>query len=345
MSANAKPAAPLALPEGFTARPPTFGDLEEVLHLFNTCAAEVGPHDRMTPDALRGEWEDSDWNMEEEGIVVLAPDGKIVGWAEYYDRLGHVKIDCRVGTVLPEFRGQGLEEELLAWVERGARRHAALAGPQHDVWLFCGVVDTDRYRCELLERTGFEIGRWFTSLEIDLDDSIGEPAWPEGIELREMIPGRDERSHFAVKRESFADHWGTIDLDFEEEYERFLEWTKVMVGYDPSLFRAAWDDEEIAGICWTFPEHDGNREEAYLSHLGVRRPWRGRGIAKALMLDAFRECRRRGLKTVSLGVDAENDTGAIDLYEKVGMRTRRRIRLYTKIIRPAAAGEKEGTER
>jgi ribosomal protein S18 acetylase RimI-like enzyme len=57
----------------------------------------------------------------------------------------------------------------------------------------------------------------------------------------------------------------------------------------------------------------------YVAAIGVRRPWRGKGYAKALLLHTFREFYNRGIKRVTLGVDAENPTGARHLYERAGM--------------------------
>jgi mycothiol synthase len=54
--------------------------------------------------------------------------------------------------------------------------------------------------------------------------------------------------------------------------------------------------------------------------LGTRRPWRRRGLAKALLYASFNEIRARGKPRAVLGVDAENPTGATRLYEGAGMR-------------------------
>ena len=62
--------------------------------------------------------------------------------------------------------------------------------------------------------------------------------------------------------------------------------------------------------------------------LGVRRQWRRRGLALALLLHAFGEFHRRGHKRVGLGVDGENTTGAVRLYEKAGMRPGRQWDVY-----------------
>jgi ribosomal protein S18 acetylase RimI-like enzyme len=60
----------------------------------------------------------------------------------------------------------------------------------------------------------------------------------------------------------------------------------------------------------------------------VRPPWRRRGLGRALLLSSFEEFRRRGSSRVGLGVDTENATGAVRMYEEAGMRAVRRNDSY-----------------
>jgi len=64
------------------------------------------------------------------------------------------------------------------------------------------------------------------------------------------------------------------------------------------------------------PERSGG---GWIGAIGVRPAWRGRGLAKALLLHSFREFHRRGKRRVGLGVDAQNATDATRLYESIGM--------------------------
>jgi ribosomal protein S18 acetylase RimI-like enzyme len=86
--------------------------------------------------------------------------------------------------------------------------------------------------------------------------------------------------------------------------------------FDPSLWFLVRDGDEIAAInrC-----EGGRHGGGYVGLLGVRKPWRKRGLGKALLLHAFREFRDRGYDRATLGVDSENPTGATRLYESVGM--------------------------
>jgi ribosomal protein S18 acetylase RimI-like enzyme len=99
-----------------------------------------------------------------------------------------------------------------------------------------------------------------------------------------------------------------------EEWQRFrLEADDT----DTSLWFMARAGAEVAGVIRCDSQKFGG---GFVGALGVRSPWRGRGIGAALLQHAFAEYCRRGLTHVSLGVDAENPTGATRLYERVGMR-------------------------
>jgi mycothiol synthase len=55
-----------------------------------------------------------------------------------------------------------------------------------------------------------------------------------------------------------------------------------------------------------------------LAGVSVRRPWRQRGLARALVADSLRALRDAGMTSAALGVDAENPTGALSVYEANG---------------------------
>ncbi|MGE5251406.1 MAG: GNAT family N-acetyltransferase, partial [Bacteroidota bacterium] len=107
--------------------------------------------------------------------------------------------------------------------------------------------------------------------------------------------------------------------------------------FDPSLWHIAWDGDQVAGysLC-RFRSGIG-----WVGTLGVRRPWRKRGLGMALLQHSFGEFHRRGMKTVSLGVDAANPTGARRLYQKAGMQIAAQYVIYEKEYRPGREFEEE----
>ncbi len=185
---------------------------------------------------------------------------------------------------------------------------------------------------------------------IDLDGDLPDPEWPEGIRVRTMRAGEEADVLHAV-RDSFKDHFGFVELPFEQEYERWMHMIEHDVNYDPSLWFLAVDGDDIAGdhivganiaganiagisLCW-LRSHD-DPDLGWVGTLGVRRPWRRRGLGLALLQHSFIELHRRGQPRVGLGVDAESLTGATRLYLKAGMHPdpRHQFSLYEKELRP-----------
>jgi mycothiol synthase len=71
-------------------------------------------------------------------------------------------------------------------------------------------------------------------------------------------------------------------------------------------------------------------KRAWLESVFTRRPWRRRGLARALIGATLVELRERGIEEAMLGVDAENPTGALALYEGLGFEIKVRSRRYRK---------------
>jgi mycothiol synthase len=226
--------------------------------------------------------------------------------------------------VLPEHRGRGLGTGLLERMEARARELAQDASEGEEVWLGVDAASSNAEARKLFESRGYEHVRYFWKMGIDLDEQPPEPEWPEGIRLERARPGQ-ERAVFDASEEAFQDHWDHQPHDYGE-WRRWMVETEF---YDPSLWLLARGGDDIAGISLLFVDPD----EGWVGVLGVRQPWRKRGLGRALLLASFREIRDRGKPRAVLGVDAANPTGAIRLYEGAGMRVLTEAAAYRKIVR------------
>jgi ribosomal protein S18 acetylase RimI-like enzyme len=154
---------------------------------------------------------------------------------------------------------------------------------------------------------------------------------PEGIALQTYRLPQDNHAANAAINEAFRDHWASVEISDEQRACVFDS------GYvQPEASVVAWADNEIVGVCYSdfSPlrfERTGRRE-GYVDTLCVRRPWRRRGVATAMLAWTLREAAARGLEAVSLGMDAENPTGAKQLYERIGFREVDRFHIYRKQI-------------
>jgi ribosomal protein S18 acetylase RimI-like enzyme len=137
-------------------------------------------------------------------------------------------------------------------------------------------------------------------------------AMPPGLEIR-AVTRSDARAVWDAGAEIFRDHWGATD-ESEEGFASFVGSPKS----DPSLWVVAWDGDQIAGEVLTSIT-DG---VGYLDSVGVRRPWRRRGLGRALVAASLRLLASRGATSVGLGVDLQNQNEAARLYESVGFAIR-----------------------
>jgi ribosomal protein S18 acetylase RimI-like enzyme len=183
-------------------------------------------------------------------------------------------------------------------------------------------------------------------MQIDMETPPPVAEFPDGLRLQPFDPDTQAHAIFDASEDAFRDHYGHIEKADrgDDAFDRW--WHNITHGgnYDPSLFFVVVDGDEIAGMALCLSSQPAKPDTAYVSILGVRRPWRGRGLAKALLYHSFGEFYQRGTFKVALGVDAENLMGATKLYEKVGMRVVKESFLYSKCLREGVNLVKESLD-
>jgi mycothiol synthase len=214
-------------------------------------------------------------------------------------------------SVHPDWRNRGIGSALARHLEQSVRERMTPDAAQPIPILGFVKGDSEPER-QWAERLGYAWSRRFWRMRIDLDAPPPEPAWPEGITVRDFIPGQDDRAMYEAQEAAFADHWGHVLRPFED-FARRLERSD----FDPGLWHLAMDGDRIVGTASNSTLPDG---VGWVSGLGTIPEYRRRGIARAILLHSFGVFWRRGLHSVALGVDADSLTGATGLYESVGMR-------------------------
>ncbi len=310
-------------PAGFLARPPEMDDLEAVHKLMEACdIAEYGEPD-ITLEELRTDWQAPTFDMGNDAWMVIAPGGKVVGYADMGQR-EHARVYAFV-RVLPEYVDRGIVGPLFYLAEQWARQQIPQAKPEARVTLNSFTSSRNQNVQHLLEQLGMREIRRHWNMEIGLDEVPPEPRWPEYVSVRAFVPGQDERAVFDTDDEAFQDHWGHLPGNFEE----WKHWTVERENFDPSLWFLAFDGGEMAGISLCTYRLDSG----WVDTLAVRRPWRRKGLGMALLLHSFGEFYRRGTHKVGLGVDSQNLTGATRLYKRAGMHVAREYIAYEKELR------------
>jgi mycothiol synthase len=166
---------------------------------------------------------------------------------------------------------------------------------------------------ELVAARGYRYFRSSYTMGIALEARM-PVTLPDGIELRAY---RDEDE--AVLRPALNEAFGADPFWHEVSPSNFREFYLGARGYDPALWLLAWDGPELAGLSLNFAERNGDPTLGWIGTLGVLEPWRRRGLGGALLRSSFNALYERGLRRAGLGVDAENATGALRLYEGAGM--------------------------
>lgn len=312
------------LPPHLAVRAPTRDDLPAIFALIQASDLDVFGRNDYTMQELEHEWSQAEFNPASDAWIVVGPDGGYVGYAHILSRT-HFRI-FGMGVTHPDSYGQGIGSTLVNLMEERAREHIRLAPPEARVYLQIGIAGGHEPTERLMTDHSYHKVRRFSRMQIVMDAPPPAPVWSEGITVRTMVSGQDERALYEAMEAAFSDHWG-------HSYEPFEHWMarhNTPESLPPDLVFLAMAGETVAGaaIC-IYLEGFG-----WVDTLGVRREWRKHGLGLALLHHAFGEFYRRGRHEVGLGVDAQSLTGATRLYERAGMHPLVHYDVYEKELRP-----------
>jgi ribosomal protein S18 acetylase RimI-like enzyme len=224
------------------------------------------------------------------------------------------------GGVHPDFRGRGIGRELLAWSQTRARQQLAGSDKRLPAWIFAYADERAPQIVRLFEHAGFRTARYFVALERDLHEPIPvvEPA--AHIRLVSYTSDRSEATHAALS-DSFRDHWASQPMN-DEQWASWIGGSSFRPDISFLAIADGEEGEEVAGfvLCqvteddWATQGFTG----AYVGLVGTRRAWRGMRIAPAMLAASLRASADHGWEKVTLDVDAENPSGALGLYTRMG---------------------------
>ncbi|MBC8161452.1 MAG: GNAT family N-acetyltransferase [Roseiflexaceae bacterium] len=295
-------------------------DLQAVTDLLNLVDAADKLDDNYSVEELRIEFDDPQIDPARDLQLWHNQDDQLIAFSQMSMRdrdEGEPVIDGFLYMrVHPEHRGLELEDAIFAWGEarlreagreRGRAVELRSGGPQHYAYYF-----------SILERHGLARVRYFFRMVRDLSTPIPELQLAEGYTLRTVASAEDEQRWVAAYNLSFIDHYN--------HHERTIESHRHMLS-EPSYSRerdliALAEDGTVAAFafCWINPDDNlrNERLDGWVSMLGVARGHRKLGLGKGLLIAALHRLKADGMSNAKLGVDAENPTGALQLYESVG---------------------------
>lgn len=235
------------------------------------------------------------------------------------------------GRILPLWRRKGIGHAMLRWMEGRLREIAAGHPTEVEKYFLSFVAQGEIGLAAMLEKTGYQPVRyWFEMVRPDLEN-IPNYSLPEGLEVRQVLP-EHYRAIWEADIEAFRDHWGFTEPG-EQDYQAWLVDKTI---FQPELWQVAWDiaTNQVAGQVRTFIDHEQNklydRQRGWTEFISVRRPFRRRGLARALIARSLRVQKQAGLTESALGVDGENLSGATKVYEDSGFRVVKRNTIYRK---------------
>jgi GNAT superfamily N-acetyltransferase len=263
-------------------------------------------------------------------LFVVEVDGRIVGYArtQWSDEPDGARFHEVICFLDPAWRRRGIGRAMQAAVEARARE-ALDEHPTTAEAFFQADSSGDPGADAIFTQGGYAPARFGYIMVRPNLDPVPDAPLPDGLEIR-PVEEAHVRPIWDAAVEAFRDAWG-----FSEPSERDFElYANDPIQGDRTLWRVAWDGDEIAGQVRGFINRDENErfgaKRGWVENISVRRPWRKRGLARALIASTIDELRARGMTEGALGVDTQNVSGALRLYESVGFRPESKSTLWRK---------------
>jgi mycothiol synthase len=290
------------------------GDIQAITALYNAAATVDGPEWGQSEGDVRLTMTSPEARPEENAFLFEVDDQLVAYGRIFFEEGPEESIFFLQGMVHPDWRRQGIGTRLMERLEQRAEERLAEA-KNETVYLHAGVQLKHEDRQALFRKMGYDVARYYFDMECPLYEEdapvdLPEEGYPAGIVVRTMVQRPDLRGVKQTADEAFRDHWGHAESTLEQ-----------------------W---QPAGICLNGFSPDRNthlgREEGWVNVLAVRRPYRRQGLGRALLLAGMSGLQQAGMEWAMIGVDTENLTGALRLYESVGFRPVRRSAAFRKRI-------------
>jgi GNAT superfamily N-acetyltransferase len=292
---------PVDLPAPLTSRPLVPSDVPAVTEVVADCELHDIGEVWVEEADVRSDWQRPSFDLATESVGVFDGDRMVAVAEVFTGRRAE-------GAVRPEYRGRGIGGALVRWTWEVARAAGSqLVGQTVPE----GLADATT----LFVANGYRVA--YTSWVLELPDGVAVSAadLPAGVSVREFLPGRDEPAAYQVIEDAFNEWPGRTPQGFED-------WAPGVLGRDGfepwnllvAVERGADGAEAVVGACHVVL----SGREGWVNQVAVRRDRRDRGIARALLVRAIDEARSRGATKTGLNTDSR--TGALGLYEKIGMR-------------------------
>jgi mycothiol synthase len=305
-------------------------DYPKILDVFNACREVDEIEYAMTIEGIAHNYEHLERCNPFTDMIFAEVDGQPIA----YSRVGWFLegsgdyIYYALGWIKPEWRRKGLGTAILKHNERHIRKIATEHPAEAQKYFQNDHEGQQVGVAALLKANGYQEVRWGYRMTRPTGDPLPEAPLPPGMKVRPVTEA-DIRPIWEAAHEAFSESWGFAPAT-EEGYQRWISG----LYFDPSLWKVAWDGKQVAGMVLNFVDTDYNREygiqRGWTDPICVRKPWRRRGLARALLVQSIEMFRQMCFDETALGVDTQNPNHALDLYAGVGYKMIREGITYRK---------------
>ncbi len=298
-------------------------DLRGIVDVFNRCKEADGIDGTMSLEDLEKRWSRLQNCDLGEDVLMVESEGNIVGYGRHSwaKETSGITRYWFMTQLVPELRHSGIREAMVRYLEGHIIKQSE-THPDGEKVFETDFMETETHARGICEALGYKIVRYGAEMIRPDLENIPELELPEDVELRPVLP-EHYRQIFDTHINAFRDSWGFAEMDWDKVYENFINGK----AFQPQLWQIAWHGDDVVGQVKPYiikeENEEYNRKRGYVEFISTAEPWRGRGIASALIAKALQRVKEEGMTEAALGVDTENIHGAMKLYEKMGFRKHR----------------------
>jgi len=265
-------------------------------------------------------------------MMILEAKGRVVGMCEvsWGRRLNNVTAYMQRAHLLPEWRHSGIREAMFRLNETRIREIAASHGKDRTkVFEVYANSEPNEWKA-LLEKNGYRPSWYLFAMLRPLAESIPDLPLPKGVEVRPATPEQYKTIWDATGEAMRDERTFTEERWNDEAFARYVKSSY----FSPNLWQIAWEGDRVAGGVHNYIDEDENaelkRRWGHTEEIFVRRPWRRKGLAHALIARSCRLLKEKGMDHATLDMEAENPSGALRLYESLGYKKDREFIFFRK---------------
>jgi ribosomal protein S18 acetylase RimI-like enzyme len=254
-------------------------------------------------------------------------DHKLIGstWLTWWTENGGTQLYLHLGWITPAWRRKGIGRAILRWQELRLREIAKTQQLAAGSRIFGANADEGQSdNRALLLSEGYQVAFTLVEMRCQIPEApLQVTPLPDGLVIR-PVEETQLPAIYAANDEAFQEsQTGHIRHSYDD-FLRDLHWPQA----DTSFWFIAWDGDQVAGLVISEIDDEGG----HTLWVAVRRPWRQRGLAQALMTRSIQHFQERGVKQARLFTMMENRWRSVHLYESVGYQIVKRYPRYRKPI-------------